>query len=1209
MRYRAAIAALIACLPLQAADVFLHGRVVTDDGSAPGRLVTIEKLCTDHIGSIPVASTNAKGEFTFHIIVEDVELVSFNRSCVLRAALKGYQSTTIDFSDWKAFQDPNLPPITLIKRSTNPTVDVFNNSRVPARAVNQWLKAGKAADANRWTEAERELRAAVLAAPKFAQGWYALGAVLKNEHQLDGARQAEQRAVELNPKLELAYLLLARFDIEAQDWAGARQAADTLVQLDSRHRYPEADIDQAIARFQLQDAEGAQASIEDAIRLDRRHDFPRAEYILGMILEARRQTDAAREHMRRYLALEPKAFDAAEVRSRIEHASDAAPPGEIAKAMEHVAAVLQLAPSGEAWVPGGIKALAAIAGASGDLSYQNFFTGFCRALVRENSPGLARGVPHYQDRLLEYIESVAELGRAGEHRDDQTTVTVALQGEAQRAAAARILYLLGWKLEAKEVEPGDQPADGFRQSIPAALGIDEIAMQRALEAGRSFEFAVPSENARLIGGDAWARLVKALPSYRGGIAEAFVRDLRLAKVYAGLGSMGADTAAAVVSSVGLQSLVEQYADVLARDPEAFALSQDGAVVPGNEEAWKKIAGASPHSAAGFFHALLDRDAGSLAAFLTVLEQSDAAHQKFFTATPERAQRFYDWYRDSGEPRWSLALDRERWRGELLRRLPLDSSGNVRFPGGRRAWTSETGSDEDVLLKIPALSALVPVAGIEQRRGATLDEASARLLAGHFSQWRALVPYFEEMPGLGAGEFRALESFTQAAAAFPAGRQNAVLGEWDSLMELTARAQKAGSIDAAKSARIFRAACQSLLGPDHKARADAIFREIGGVEALRLRAEQRAKFDRVLQLQQSADSLRATVYAAALSDEALLVNEDPGLVAKHRFVTDELFPTAKLVRSAQGAYLTGTFAKIDEVARRMALAPLPELSSPAKIAAAQTSDGEENVTADFRAEGRLVEVYATVTDSRGHYVDNVTPAQFSVLENGRPRPLVGFESRSAQLSLALLLDTTGSMYAALPALKAAALKLIGELRASDQIAVYGFDEKVHQLLPFSADKDAAGRAVLATRPIGETALYDALARVNLDLSARTGKKVIVVFTDGDDNASTLTAATAIQHAKAAGVPVYTIAEGAALTNPEYLKQLAEVSRATGGVSYAIRTPTEIRGVFEKISAELMHTYFFAFRPEPVESRAYQPIEVVVSGGKSLKVRARNGYYPE
>ena len=127
-------------------------------------------------------------------------------------------------------------------------------------------------------------------------------------------------------------------------------------------------------------------------------------------------------------------------------------------------------------------------------------------------------------------------------------------------------------------------------------------------------------------------------------------------------------------------------------------------------------------------------------------------------------------------------------------------------------------------------------------------------------------------------------------------------------------------------------------------------------------------------------------------------------------------------------------------------------------------------------GRLVEVYATVTDGRGRYVDNLTRGDFSILDQKNPQNITAFEPQSNEVSCVLLLDTTGSMQNALPALKNAALRLISELRPEDSVAVYTFSESVTELQPFTTDKAAAKRAVLHTQAFGETALYDALARV-------------------------------------------------------------------------------------------------------------------------------------
>jgi Ca-activated chloride channel family protein len=257
----------------------------------------------------------------------------------------------------------------------------------------------------------------------------------------------------------------------------------------------------------------------------------------------------------------------------------------------------------------------------------------------------------------------------------------------------------------------------------------------------------------------------------------------------------------------------------------------------------------------------------------------------------------------------------------------------------------------------------------------------------------------------------------------------------------------------------------------------------------------------------------------------------------------------------------------------------------------------------------VEVYATVKDAHGHYVDDLPGGEFTITEDGKPLPTVAFETRVAPVSVALLFDTTGSMQAALPALRNAALKLIADLRPIDSVAVYSFNDSVTELQPFTTDKSSAKRAVMRTHAAGSTALYDALVRVNLDLAGRSGKKVIVVFTDGADNSSVLTTDAAVLRAKSAGLPIYTIAQGSALQHPELLKQLAGVSKTTGGVAFAIHGPAEIRDVFEAVSQDLMHGYLITFQPPPAEGHTWHPIEVNLNGAKSHKIRAREGYYPE
>ena len=383
----------------------------------------------------------------------------------------------------------------------------------------------------------------------------------------------------------------------------------------------------------------------------------------------------------------------------------------------------------------------------------------------------------------------------------------------------------------------------------------------------------------------------------------------------------------------------------------------------------------------------------------------------------------------------------------------------------------------LLLKLPSLEALVPVARVEQVRKAPLDEPSVRLLAQHYAKWRALFPYFEKLPGLGRGEFEAMTAFTQLVSDYGRAQQSIVLGEWYSLVELIERGVRAGSLGPAESAQAFRNVCTGLAAQDYSAKAVAALRAMlaGKAEGdvresvaeglLRLTPDRRAAFDRVLELlnvprldkpgdaSRTAAALSGLVYAATLDPDGLLVNEDPHLLSKHRFAAapEDLFSPAKLVASNQppGSYLSGGFVNIEDVAGKLArggrLASRVESAAVASAPAGQADILSTEAT--FRADGRLVEVYATVTDSRGRYVDDLTADQFTVMEQGTPRAAAGFESRSAEVSVALLLDTTGSMQAALPALKNAALKLIGDLRASDWVAVYSFNNTVSELHRF------------------------------------------------------------------------------------------------------------------------------------------------------------------
>jgi VWFA-related protein len=264
---------------------------------------------------------------------------------------------------------------------------------------------------------------------------------------------------------------------------------------------------------------------------------------------------------------------------------------------------------------------------------------------------------------------------------------------------------------------------------------------------------------------------------------------------------------------------------------------------------------------------------------------------------------------------------------------------------------------------------------------------------------------------------------------------------------------------------------------------------------------------------------------------------------------------------------------------------------------------------FTADVRLVEVYATVADSHGRFVEGLTREQFTVRDNDQPQPISLFESTSAEVVCAILMDTTGSMTAALPMVKSAVSHLIDDLPDSSRIAVFKFSVALEQIQDFTTDKKAAKQQVLRTRAEGETALFDAIVQTARQLSLQKGKKFLVVFTDGDDNASVLSAQAAISRSKQVGVPVYAVALGEATRSQALAKQLHDIATQTGGLAYEVKKKSsDVEKVFTAISAEMQHTYLLAYKAPEAKDNEWRRIDVAVAGVKSASVRAKQGYLP-
>jgi Ca-activated chloride channel family protein len=263
---------------------------------------------------------------------------------------------------------------------------------------------------------------------------------------------------------------------------------------------------------------------------------------------------------------------------------------------------------------------------------------------------------------------------------------------------------------------------------------------------------------------------------------------------------------------------------------------------------------------------------------------------------------------------------------------------------------------------------------------------------------------------------------------------------------------------------------------------------------------------------------------------------------------------------------------------------------------------------LKVEVRMVEIYAAVMDGK-KFVPGLQQSQFQVLENGRPQKIAAFEAQNTPLTMALLMDTTGSMQKALPFVKNAVMQLLTNLRPEDRIGLFSFTDQLQVLQPFGKEKSLAVKALLAAKAQGTTALFDALTQLSAEVLKVKGKKAILVFTDGDDNSSTLSESAAITNLRRTGVPVYSVALGNALKDKRLMKSLAEITISTGGLTFEVHHTDELEKVFAEIGADLQHLYYLGYYPENnIKKTSWQPITVHLAKPLHYKVRAKEGYKP-
>jgi Ca-activated chloride channel homolog len=270
---------------------------------------------------------------------------------------------------------------------------------------------------------------------------------------------------------------------------------------------------------------------------------------------------------------------------------------------------------------------------------------------------------------------------------------------------------------------------------------------------------------------------------------------------------------------------------------------------------------------------------------------------------------------------------------------------------------------------------------------------------------------------------------------------------------------------------------------------------------------------------------------------------------------------------------------------------------------------------FTSDSELVVLHVTVKDRRGAYVSGLPQQAFSVVEDGHAQTVRFFTDTDTPVTVGLIIDSSASMHPNRSAVIAGATSFAEASHARDEIFALAFNEDVHPVLsptaPFTSDS-AVLRSALERRVIGRgrTALYDAISTGVDYLSRGTReRKVLVVLSDGGDNASRVTQEEAARKAQASNAVIYTVAlvdPGTRDANPALLKELAQ---ASGGDSFRPEGPLEISEALGQIARNIRQTYTVGYVPtNTARDGAFRRVRVVVTAppGRPLVVRSRAGY---
>lgn len=300
-----------------------------------------------------------------------------------------------------------------------------------------------------------------------------------------------------------------------------------------------------------------------------------------------------------------------------------------------------------------------------------------------------------------------------------------------------------------------------------------------------------------------------------------------------------------------------------------------------------------------------------------------------------------------------------------------------------------------------------------------------------------------------------------------------------------------------------------------------------------------------------------------------------------------------------------------------VASAPQQSGNAAQAPAQQPGTAPNSQEDgvfvFRKNVEEVQLHATVLDDKHRLVTDLARGDFAVFENGEPQKITSFRQEDIPVSIGIVIDNSGSMRDKRPAVNQAALNLVRASNPRDEVFIVNFNDEYYLDQDFTSNIKLLQDGLEKIDSRGGTALYDAIVASadHLEKNGKRDKRVILVVTDGEDNASRESLEQAIRRLDVENGPtVYTIG----LLGDEHQKRakraLQELAEHTGGVSFFPKDLREVDDISREVAHDIRNQYTIGYKPNLSNGdNSYRTVKVEAKapGHGKLFVRTRTGYY--